>query len=118
MRQQILAGKINAAHDISDGGLAVAIAEMAMKSGFGATITAPESGQLHAWAFGEDQARFVVSTAHGTALIAAAKDAGIEVAKIGMVREDSELKFGERDTISLTELSAVFESCIPSLMDG
>ena len=38
VRQQILAGKINAAHDISDGGLAVAIAEMAMKSGFGASI--------------------------------------------------------------------------------
>jgi phosphoribosylformylglycinamidine synthase II len=118
VRQQILAGKINAAHDISDGGLAVAIAEMAMKSGLGASIMAPASGQIHAWAFGEDQARFVVSTANGTALIAAAKDAGIEITKIGMVNEASELKFGDRDTISLAEVSDVFESCIPSLMAG
>ena len=44
VRQQILAGKINAAHDISDGGLAVAIAEMALKSGLGASIMAPEQG--------------------------------------------------------------------------
>ena len=118
VRQQILAGKINAAHDISDGGLAVAIAEMAMKSGLGASIMVPESGHLHAWAFGEDQARFVVSTADGTALIAAAKDAGIEITKIGIVSETSELKFGDRDTISVAEISEVFESCIPSLMAG
>ncbi len=118
VREQILAGKINAAHDISDGGLAVAITEMAMKSGLGANIMVPELGQLHAWAFGEDQARFVVSTTHSTALISAAKDAGIEITKIGMVIGDSELKFGDRDTISLIELGAVFEGCIPSLMDG
>ena len=43
VRQQILAGKINAAHDISDGGLAVAIAEMAMKSGLGASIDDPQT---------------------------------------------------------------------------
>ena len=82
-------------------GLAVAIAEMAMKSGLGASIMAPASGQLHGWAFGEDQARFVVSTADDAALIAAAKDAGIEITKIGMVIEDSELKFGDGDTISV-----------------
>ena len=118
VRQQILAGKINAAHDISDGGLAVAIAEMAMKSGLGAIIFAPETGQRHAWAFGEDQGRFVVSSADVTALIAAAQDAGIEITKIGMVRDTSELKFGDRDTISLNELIDVFENCIPSLMAG
>ena len=72
----------------------------------------------HGWAFGEDQARFVVSTKDGTALIKAAQDAGIEITKIGMVGKDSELKFGDRDTISIVELSDVFESCIPSLMAG
>ena len=118
VRQQILAGKINAAHDISDGGLAVAIAEMALKSGLGASIMVPDSGPLHGWAFGEDQARFVVSTENGAALTAAAEDAGIEITKIGMVNEASELKFGDRDTISLPELNDVFEGCIPSLMAG
>ena len=118
MRQQILAGKINAAHDVSDGGLAVAIAEMAMKSGLGASIETPDSSLLHGWAFGEDQARFFVSTADDATLIAAAKDAGIEITKIGIVIEDSELKFGDGDTISVTEIRGVFESCIPSLMAG
>jgi len=51
-------------------------------------------------------------------LIAAAQDAGIEITKIGMVRDTSELKFGDRDTISLNELIDVFENCIPSLMAG
>ena len=89
-----------------------------MRSGLGANIMVPDTGHLHAWAFGEDQARFVVSTRDGTALIAAAKDAGIEITKIGMVSEASELKFGDLDTISLTEVTDVFESCIPSLMAG
>ena len=89
-----------------------------MNSGLGATIMIPASSPLHGWAFGEGQARFVVSTANDTILIAAAKDAGIEITKIGMVVEETELKFGDGDTISLAELRGVFENCIPSLMTG
>ena len=118
VRQQILGGGINAAHDIADGGLAVAIAEMAMRSGFGADIAVPKTGNLHGWAFGEDQARFVVTTADSQALIAAAKEAGIEITKLGMVSDQGELKFGDNDTISIADLNAVFEGCIPALMAG
>ena len=118
VRQQILGGSINAAHDIADGGLAVAIAEMAMRSGFGAEIAVPKTGNLHGWAFGEDQARFVVTTADSQALIAAAKEAGIEITKLGMVFDQGELKFGDNDTISIADLNAVFEGCIPALMAG
>ena len=118
VRQQILAGGISAAHDIADGGLAVAIAEMAMRSGFGADIAVPKTGNLHGWAFGEDQARFVVTTADSQALIAAAKKAGIEFTKLGMVSDQGELKFGDSDTISIIDLNAVFEGCIPALMAG
>ena len=118
VRQQILGGGISAAHDIADGGLAVAIAEMAMRSGFGAEIAVPKTGNLHGWAFGEDQARFVVTTADSQALIAAAKEAGIEITKLGMVSDQGELKFGDNDTISIADLNAVFEGCIPALMVG
>ncbi|MDA8536754.1 phosphoribosylformylglycinamidine synthase subunit PurL [Alphaproteobacteria bacterium] len=118
VRQQILGGGISAAHDIADGGLAVAIAEMAMRSGFGAEIAVPKTGNLHGWAFGEDQARFVVTTADSQALIAAAKEAGIEITKLGMVSDQGELKFGDNDTISTADLNAVFEGCIPALMAG
>ena len=118
VRRQILGGGISAAHDIADGGLAVAIAEMAMRSGFGAEIAVPKTGNLHGWAFGEDQARFVVTTADSQALIAAAKEAGIEITKLGMVSDQGELKFGDNDTISIADLNAVFEGCIPALMAG
>ena len=118
VRQQILGGGISAAHDIADGGLAVAIAEMAMRSGFGAEIAVPKTGNLHGWAFGEDQARFVVTTADSQALIAAAKEAGIKITKLGMVSDQGELKFGDNDTISIADLNAVFEGCIPALMAG
>ena len=118
VRRQVLGGGISAAHDIADGGLAVAIAEMAMRSGFGAEIAVPKTGNLHGWAFGEDQARFVVTTADSQALIAAAKEAGIEITKLGMVSDQGELKFGDNDTISTADLNAVFEGCIPALMAG
>jgi len=118
VRQQIFGGGISAAHDIADGGLAVAIAEMAMRSGFGAEIAVPKTGNLHGWAFGEDQARFVVTTADSQALIAAAKEAGIEITKLGMVSDQGELKFGDNDTISIADLNAVSEGCIPALMAG
>lgn len=118
VRQQILGGSISAAHDIADGGLVVAIAEMAMRSGFGADIAVPKTGNLHGWAFGEDQARFVVTTADSQALIAAAKEASIEITKLGIVSDQGELKFGDSDIISITDLNAVFEGCIPALMAG
>ena len=47
-------------HDVSDGGLIVALAEMAMASGIGAELDrAPLAA--HAFWFGEDQARYVVT---------------------------------------------------------
>ena len=55
-------GRVTAAHDLSDGGLAVALAEMAIASGIGATLDAPSAKvPPHAFWFGEDQARYVVT---------------------------------------------------------
>src|SRR5262252_1907339 len=50
----------SAVHDLSDGGLAVALAEMAMASGIGAKLD-PARAPAHAFWFGEDQARYVVT---------------------------------------------------------
>ena len=61
MRGLIASGQATAVHDLSDGGLLVALAEMAMASGIGAELEAP-SGQLpHAFWFGEDQGRYVIT---------------------------------------------------------
>jgi len=114
----IASGTVTAAHDISDGGLAVTIAEMCLYSSFGAHITPPTGGHLHGWAFGEDQARYVVTTADGAALTKAAQKAGIAICKIGTVTSKTELQFGDDDTISVKELKNVSEACLPDLMAG
>ena len=114
----IASGTVTAAHDISDGGLAVSLAEMCLHSSFGAQITPPNDGHLHGWAFGEDQARYVVTTADGAALAKAAQKASIAISKIGAVTSKTELQFGDDDTISVEELKNVSEGCLPAVMAG
>ncbi len=59
VRTLVLDGVATAVHDISDGGLIVAVAEMALAGKIGATLDAMTTAE----AFGEDQARYVVTTA-------------------------------------------------------
>ena len=68
-------GQVTAVHDISDGGLGLAVIEMAMASGLGASLAALTHEQL----FGEDQARYVVTApaAVAQAILAAAAKAGV-----------------------------------------
>ena len=60
VRALIAEGTATAVHDVSDGGLLVALAEMAMASGIGAELDAAPLA-AHAFWFGEDQARYVVT---------------------------------------------------------
>jgi phosphoribosylformylglycinamidine synthase subunit PurL len=60
VRALIAAGKASAVHDISDGGLLVAVAEMALAGGIGAEL---DIDLTTATAFGEDQGRYLVTTA-------------------------------------------------------
>ena len=79
VRDLILAGHATACHDVSDGGLLVALAEMAMASGIGATIqTLPPDLPLHALWFGEDQGRYLITVSglHLTELVMTARVAG------------------------------------------
>ena len=63
-------GIATAAHDLSDGGLLVALAEMAMAAGIGATLAAaPDDTPPHAFWFGEDQARYLVTVRERDAAI-------------------------------------------------
>jgi len=52
---------ISACHDISDGGLLVALAEMCLPRGLGAQVHFSRDLPAHAYAFGEDQARYIIS---------------------------------------------------------
>lgn len=108
---------ILAAHDISDGGLLVAVTEMALKGGLGASLDiAPHLGAY----FGEDQARYVVVADDEAALEAAAKSASIELLKIGTVTDGDDSGFGELKlqdgiTISVKELFDVNEALLPKI---
>ena len=118
VQQQIASGLISAAHDISDGGLAVAVAEMCIAGRLGASIDVPETGNRIGWAFGEDQARYVIATSAPDALLTAAQEAGVLAAAIGSTRTEAELQFGNEDAISVEEISQMVETTIPSLMKG
>ena len=116
LRAQITNGTVSAAHDISDGGLAIALVEMTMHTGFGFDIEVPETAHCHGWAFGEDQARYVVVLPDASTFIEAAGAVGISARKIGTTNASGELKFGTDDAISQKELEKICESIIPDMM--
>src|SRR5690606_16015477 len=91
VRHLIAESQVTAVHDISDGGLLVALAEMAMAGKLGATlVAAPSDMPAQAFWFGEDQARYVVTVKPGNmdAVVARATAAGISVTKLGVVGGD------------------------------
>ena len=118
VRGLIGTGAVTACHDLSDGGLAVALAEMALAGGLGATV-APQPGlPPRAWAFGEDQARYLVTTSDPGALLAAAGAAGVPAAQIGRTTDEPVLTLGAGDSISVDTLRAAHESWLPAYMGG
>ncbi len=110
VRKLIRSGVATAVHDVSDGGLAVALAEMAMASGIGATIPGLAGTDPIPVFFGEDQGRYVVTLnldPQGEEILAVwdeAKTLGIHAPWIGTTG-GAELKLGECacDTGSRTE---------------
>ncbi len=119
VRGEIVAGTATACHDVSDGGLLVAVAEMAMAAGIGAGIAAPEGSlTLHAFAFGEDQGRYVVTARDGQALVARAEKAGVPAVLLGRTG-GAELTLEGAGAISVAKLRAAFEAWLPAYMgDG
>jgi phosphoribosylformylglycinamidine synthase len=117
VRGLILAGKIAACHDVADGGLLVAVAEMAMAQGVGATLEAPSGIPPHAFWFGEDQGRYVLAVADGASTLAAAKEAGVQAARLGRTG-GGDLVMGPGSSISVASLRAAHEGTLPALMQA
>ena len=120
VREAVIAGRLTAAHDLSDGGLLVALAEMAMAGKKGARILLPDLDvPLHAFLFGEDQARYVVtaSAAEAGRLIVDAAMAGVPATAIGAVGGDA-LVIGPHLTVSVDDLRQRHESWLPGYMSG
>jgi phosphoribosylformylglycinamidine synthase II len=121
IRTQILAGSVTACHDCADGGLLVAVAEMAMAGNLGATIRAPEkiSAPAHAFWFGEDQARYVATVVMGDAdqFLGSAKKAGVPVTVLGETGSNA-LTLVDSGTISVADLREAHEAFFPDLMSA
>ena len=106
---------LRSCHDISSGGLGLALAEMAMASGLGCTVSVP--GAPHVALFSEDQARYVVSAPGELAarLVEAAAQAGVELVDIGEVG-GSELTVEGALSISVASLVEAHEDWFPTYM--
>jgi len=117
VRGQIHAGKLTACHDVADGGLLVALAEMAMAGNVGASAELPDTLPAHAFLFGEDQARYVLTCREvdKEAVLAAAKKAGVPAAVIGRTG-GSDLTAGDGTPISLSKLRKAHEEWLPAYM--
>ena len=118
VRGRIEAGQVSAVHDVSDGGLAVALAEMAMASGMGAMLEMPASGiEPHAFWFGEDQARFVLTMppTEIADVLQAAESAVIPVQRLGVTGGKSLILPGN-NPILIAHLVQLFEGWLPRYM--
>lgn len=119
VRKLIEAQRVDASHDLSDGGLAVAFAEMAMASRIGARLTMDPGAQPHATLFGEDQARYLLTAAPDEAarIVAEAQAAGVPAAIVGETGGDALVLPGEKP-IALDPLIHAHEDWLPAYMAG
>ncbi|HTQ34224.1 MAG TPA: phosphoribosylformylglycinamidine synthase subunit PurL, partial [Stellaceae bacterium] len=119
VRALIHSGRVAACHDVSDGGLLVTIAEMAMAGEAGVMLDAVPTNT--GFLFGEDQGRYLVETATPDTLLAEAQNAGIYAQCIGTVggqENDASLTLPGGDAISVHELKAANEAWLPAYMAG
>jgi phosphoribosylformylglycinamidine synthase subunit PurL len=118
VRGLIRSGSVNAVHDISDGGLAATLSEMALASGLGAELT-PLGSEPHVALFAEDQARYVVTCQANAAaaLVSQAAALGIDAEPIGRVGGPA-IVIGESAVVALETLREAHEGWFAAFMDA
>ena len=120
IRQLIRSNLVAAVHDLSDGGLLVAIAEMCLAGSIGAKLNAAAGDTpAHAVWFGEDQGRYVVEASpdHVDRIREACQAAGVDLRVIGEVG-GQDIKIGDDKGLALSSLRTAHENWLPSYMDG
>jgi phosphoribosylformylglycinamidine synthase len=125
--EAITAGHVSSAHDCSDGGFAVALAECVMADrtsmlGADVDLSSWSSIPLRALLFGEAQGRILVSTSNADKLLAIVKQHGVPARQIGSVRS---LSAGVTITCpgsalrtSTERLATAYHDAIPTIMEG
>ena len=104
-------------HDLSDGGLLVALAEMAIAGRRGFRYAPVSNLPSHAAAFGEDQGRYLVAVSQGNAenVIRQARAVGV-TARVAAYIEGDEIVISSEDRLSLSSLRKAHEEWLPNLM--
>ncbi|WP_334164835.1 phosphoribosylformylglycinamidine synthase subunit PurL [Phenylobacterium sp.] len=115
VRGLIQSGQVHVVHDLSDGGLVAAVAEMALASDVGAQLRAPDEVPAHAFLFGEDQGRYLVATRAADALLAAAEAEGVPAQVVGEAGGDV-LAVPGLFSLALSELRQAHEAWMPAYM--
>ncbi|MEP2744975.1 MAG: phosphoribosylformylglycinamidine synthase subunit PurL [Bauldia litoralis] len=110
---------VTACHDLSDGGLAVGLAEMAIASGIGATVDRLADEPALPVLFGEDQGRYLMTIAADKvdAVVDRARDAGISAPRIGTTG-GTDLILGGVVSISVAKLREAHENWFPTFMQA
>lgn len=117
VRTLISEGMVRHCHDVSDGGLLVAIAEMALAGNVGATVELPTYANPLTWAFGEDQGRYVIAVPEDEtdAVLTQAWVTGVPTMRVGTTGGDMLTVTGV-GSISLEELRQAHEGWLPNYM--
>ena len=118
VRGLLRSGCVSAVHDVSDGGLLVAIAEMALAGARGVELEQlPAPLPPHALWFGEDQARYVVAASpdQADAIHKAAAVAKVPLRMLGRVGGDAIRLEGEAP-LPLAALAVAHEDWLPRFM--
>jgi len=119
VRRLIGSGAVLACHDLSDGGLALALAEMALAGRAGIVLNGQPAGlPLHGWLFGEDQGRYLVESANAGAILEAAQAASVPAAVIGETVAVPSLTLRKGCPISLARLREAHEGWLPGWIGG
>lgn len=115
VRNLISEGEITACHDVSDGGLLVAVAEMAFAGDIGCHLSV-EGADAGFW-FGEDQARYVVTAKDADAFQSAAEIAGVPFMLLGRTG-GSEISIAKECKVEVAALRKLHENWLPEYMKG
>jgi phosphoribosylformylglycinamidine synthase len=117
VRELIGRGWVAACHDLGDGGLYLALAEMVLASGIGADLEMPSEFDPTAWLFGEEQGRYLlaVSPEDLDRALDLARTRGVLARPVGTTGGGA-LTLASGDAISLSELGEVHEAWLPAYM--
>jgi phosphoribosylformylglycinamidine synthase len=119
VRSQILADRVKACHDLSDGGLLVGLAEMGIAGGTGVTVKQPAGTGVpsHAFFYGEDQARYLIASGSGHDVLEAAGAAGVPAVLLGY-SGGAALVVEGLVSLPLAEIKQAHEDWLPAYMDA